>query len=291
MMAALVLLAAILGLLIPGPRRFAEDLLGSDSKRLWAGAMFLACLLLAEAARLHALNLGLALLVFSYTSVPTLALHGVKPGSGACWRDAVAILLLWLPLEFAAGATLVPKAAQSTLHTVAYGIAITLALMLFLLKRRLPGMEYNLPLRLSDFRNTLTGFAVSIPVLIPLGLWLGFLRPFHPMHFSVPGLLLRMLVIFAGTALPEEILFRSLIQNSVMQRIGPSRPWLAIVVAGLIFGCAHLDNGPQALPNWRYAVLASLAGMIFGAVFAKSSSVVASAMVHMAVDTTKHAWF
>ena len=111
------------------------------------------------------------------------------------------------------------------------------------------------------------------------------------MRFTVPGLLLRMLAIFVGTALPEEILFRSLIQNWITQRLGPSRLYLSICIAGLIFGCAHLDNGPQALPNWRYAILASLAGILFGTVFAKSSSVVASALVHMAVDTTKHAWF
>lgn len=291
MVAALVLLAVILCLLIPHVRRFSDVLLGGDFKRAFVGAFLLASVLLGEAARLHALSPRLALLVFGYVFAPTLVLSGVKPGSGASWRDAMAILLLWLPLEFAVGADLVPKTAQGTLHMVAYGVAITLALSLFLLARRLPGVKYNLPLRASDFRNALTGFAVSIPLLIPLGLWLGFLQPFHTMRFSVPGLLMRMLAIFAGTALPEEILFRSLIQNWVTQRLGPSRLWLAIVISGVIFGCAHLDNGPQALPNWRYAILASLAGVIFGAVFAKSSSVVASALVHMAVDTTKHAWF
>jgi membrane protease YdiL (CAAX protease family) len=291
MIAVLVLLAAILSLLVPSIQNRAQALLNGDCKRTVIVALVLSCLLLEEAARLHALSPRLTLLIFAYTLAPVLVLYRQKPGSGACWMDLAAILLLWLPLEFGAGANLVPKAAQEKLHAAAYGVAITLALTLFLLARRLPGMKYSLPLRVADFHNALIGFAVSIPLLIPLGLWLGFLTPMHAMRFTVPGLLGRMAAIFAGTALPEEILFRSLTQNWVMQRLGASRLVSAIVISGLIFGCAHLDNGPQALPNWRYAILASLAGILFGMVFAKSNSVVASALVHMAVDTTKHTWF
>jgi membrane protease YdiL (CAAX protease family) len=291
MVAAFVLLAVILCLLLPSVQSALQALLSRNRTAAVLVALLLSCVLLEEARRLHALSPRLALLVVAYVLAPTLILSGQAPGSRASWRDLAAILLLWLPLEFAVGASLVPNAAQGALHTIAYGVAITLALTLFLLARALPGMKYNLPLRASDFRNALVGFAVSVPLLIPLGLWLGFLAPFHPMRFTVPGLLLRMLAIFVGTALPEEILFRSLIQNWVMQRMGTSRLYLANVTSGLIFGCAHLDNGPQSLPNWRYAILASLAGILFGTVFAKSSSVVPSALVHMAVDTTKHAWF
>jgi membrane protease YdiL (CAAX protease family) len=295
MFLSLLLLAIVLCLLVPEIQRAARDLFASANAiaRLRVGtvAVLLSCLLLGQAALLHALSVQLALLGIGYTLAPTLVVIWQPPGSGASRRDLIAILLLSLPLEFAVGSGIVPKAAQGTLHTVAYGVAITLGLSLFLLARRLPAMKYNLPERASDFSNALAGYAVSVPLLIPLGLWLGFLQPLHAMRFTIPGLLLRMLAIFAGTALPEEILFRSLIQNWVMQRFGPSRMNAAIIVSGLIFGCAHLNNGPQALPNWRYGILATLAGMLFGTVFAKSSSVVASALVHMAVDTTKHAWF
>jgi membrane protease YdiL (CAAX protease family) len=96
-------------------------------------------------------------------------------------------------------------------------------------------------------------------------------------------------LILVGTALPEEILFRSLIQNLLMQRFGPGARTL--VAASLIFGCAHLDNGPQPLPNWRYMILATLAGLAYGRVFQKSSTVVSSAALHMLVDWTKHFFF
>ena len=62
---------------------------------------------------------------------------------------------------------------------MAYGIAILLALWLFLIFRELPGMKYNLPLRAWDFIAPLLGYAAVAPILIAAGLWLSFIQPFH----------------------------------------------------------------------------------------------------------------
>ena len=74
-----------------------------------------------------------------------------------------------------------------------------------------------------------------------------------------------------------------------MQRFGESARTLA--AASLIFGIAHLNNGPQALPNWRYVILATIAGVAYGKVFQRASSVTAPALLHMLVDWTKHFCF
>src|SRR5205814_8086311 len=126
------------------------------------------------------------------------------------------ILLLWLPLEFAAGATAIPTPLQGFAHTVAYGIAILLALWIFLIFRQLPGMKYNLPLRARDWIAPLAGYAAVAPILIVVGLWLSFIRPFHvPPGVTAGFVLTRFLLILAATALPEEILFRSLLPNNL----------------------------------------------------------------------------
>ena len=96
-------------------------------------------------------------------------------------------------------------------------------------------------------------------------------------------------IIFAGTALPEEILFRSLIQNLLMLRFGATTRTL--LLASFIFGCAHLDNGPQPVPNWRYMILATIAGVAYGRVFQRASTVISSAGLHTLVDWTKHFFF
>jgi len=74
-----------------------------------------------------------------------------------------------------------------------------------------------------------------------------------------------------------------------MQRFG--RTWQILLVASFIFGCAHLDNGPQPLPIWRYMIVATVAGLAYGKVFDSGSTVLSSAALHTLVDWTKHFFF
>jgi membrane protease YdiL (CAAX protease family) len=246
----------------------------------------------AVAVYFGAFSASLAGLLIAYTLAPTLFVYiqGPNKGGQPSWLDLVAILSLWLPLELAVGQQFIPKHIQGFLHSVAYGIAILLALVLFLGFRSLDGMKYNLPSTARDYWLPLAAFAVTAPILAGLGVALGFISPFHwPVNPSVGKLAGAFGVIFAGTALPEEILFRSLIQNLLMARFGPKTATL--MLASFIFGCAHLNNGPQALPNWRYMILATIAGFAYGWVFQKSSTVLSSAGLHALVDWTKHYFF
>jgi hypothetical protein len=258
--------------------------------RLFAVPAVLSAAFLALAAELGAFSFPLAALILAYTCLPVAVAYLARDTPPPTWMDFVIIALLWFPLEFSIGHQLIPKRAQNTLHLAAYGVSILLALSIFLLFRRLSGMKINLPRSGRDLVNLLLGFAACAPVLIALGRVIGFLPPFHlPVQPSATRIGSQYLIILAATALPEEILFRGLIQNSIAQRFGTSARTL--LLAAFIFGCAHLDNGPQPLPNWRYMILATIAGVAYGRVFQKSSSVVSSALLHMMVDWTKHFFF
>ena len=163
-----------------------------------------------------------------------------------------------------------PRAAQGFLHSVAYGIAILLGLTLFIGYRSFPGLKYTWPKSRRDLWLTLAGFALLAPVLIVIGIPIGFLPPPHLPTRSAGAMAGAFGIIFAGTALPEEILFRSLIQNLLMLRFGATTRTL--LLAAFIFGCAHLDNGPQPVPNWRYMILATIAGVAYGKVFQRAST-------------------
>jgi len=286
-----VLLSLVLAFLAPGVQNRTRQLLSSHPRLLFAVPSALTGAFCTLAAREGAFSLSLAALIGVYTFAPAVLAFAPgpalvkKPG----WRECAIILGLWLPLEFSAGQHLIPKPAQGFLHSVAYGVAILLALVIFLGFRSLPGMKYNAP-RWRDLAYGVAGFLITAPVLIVLGRALDFIPPFHaPSHPSAGRIGLTFALILAGTALPEEILFRSLIQNWFTQRYGFSLRVLA--VSGFIFGCAHLDNGPQPLPNWRYMILATVAGVAYGKVFQKSSSVFSSAAFHALVDATKHVFF
>lgn len=284
-------LALLLAFLLPPVPALVKKRLRSRPKALFALPALLAATFCLVAWRLDALSLPLVLLIVAYTLVPTVCffVQGADAGA-ATWLDLAVILMLWLPVELNLGARWIPRHAQGLLHTVAYGTALTLALVLFLGFRGMKGMKYNLPTRLMDFVDPLIAYLAVAPVLIALGLALRFLPWFHvPGNLSALGVARTFGLIFAATALPEEILFRSLIQNWLMQKFGSTTG--VLIAASVIFGCAHLNNGPQPLPNWRYMILATIAGLAYGKVFQRASSAVASMTLHALVDATKHVFF
>ena len=261
------------------------------SRAIWVAPVLLAAIFAGAAALAGAFSVALVLMVLLYLVLPVACASaaGRGPTKEPALLDFAAILLLWLPLEFAAGAQLVPRPAQGFLHSVAYGIAILLCLTLWLGFRPIEGMKYNAPRQARDWWLPLVGFAAVAPVLIAVGIAIEFIPPPHLATRSPGTMAAAVGIIFAGTALPEEILFRALIQNFLMLRFGSG--WRTLIVASVIFGAAHLDNGPQPLPNWRYMIEATIAGMAYGRVFQKASSVSSSAMLHTAVDWTKHYYF
>jgi membrane protease YdiL (CAAX protease family) len=232
--------------------------------------------------------LGLAA---AWTLAPAAAVYANDPGeSGRRWLDLAAILLLWLPIEFTAGKELIPQRAWGLVNITARGSAISLALVLFLIFRDMKGMKYNLPRRRADFLNPALGYLALVPVLAFLGLKFGFMGPFRvPGSLTAAGIGLVWLKILAGVALPEELLFRALIQNWIMRNFGFR--YASLAAAALVFGAAHLDNPPGPLPNWHYMILASIAGFVFGLVYWKSSSILSSAGLHALVNTTRHVFF
>jgi len=284
-------LAAVLSLLATGFQGRLQAFLHRRPPCIWIAPLLLSAIFGAAAWLAGAFSVALPLLVLVYTAVPVLC--AFVQGAGSVQRpaalDFVTILLMWLPLEFAAGASLVPRPAQGFLHGVAYGISILLGLILFIGFRSFPGLKFNPPRRAADYWLPVAVFAIVAPLLAVAGIALGFIPPPHGPVASAGRMLGAGGLIYVGTALPEEILFRSLIQNLLMLRFGAGTRTL--IAASLIFGAAHLDNGPQPLPNWRYFILATIAGLAYGKVFQRASTVLSSAGLHMLVDWTKHFFF
>jgi membrane protease YdiL (CAAX protease family) len=134
-----------------------------------------------------------------------------------------------------------------------------------------------------DIRQALMGLVAFALAGIPLGLWTGFLR-FGPEFRPPADILVGFIGGYAFTALPEELLFRGLIQNLLAGRV--RYRWLSLAVTSVIFGISHLNNGTAgfAVPNWTYAVMATLAGLAYGWVWMRTRKVSASAITHALVN-------
>ena len=108
------------------------------------GMIFVAALVLAAffsmiAAGIYAWSAPLALLMLGYTMAPAAVAYAIRKMRPPVAADFLIILLLWLPLEFSAGERWTPKYAQGLLHMAAYGVSVTLGLVIFLGFRRLGG--------------------------------------------------------------------------------------------------------------------------------------------------------
>ena len=93
--------------------------------------------------------------------------------------------------------------------------------------------------------------------------------------------------ILCFTAWPEEFLFRGLLQNLLSR--STSSETVGWITASILFGFSHITN--MHFPNWRYVLLATIAGLFYGWTWRKTGSIFASAIVHAAVDILWHLFF
>ena len=155
----------------------------------------------------------------------------------------------------------------------------------FLAVRRLEGVGFDLRLRLSDVRIGVRELAIYAPIAIALGLSLGFLH-FHAYIPPVSHVVLGWIFTFFFIAVPEELFFRGWMQNLLERRLG--RHW-ALLTTAVLFGLSHFNK--RALHfNWRYVVLAVLAGVFYGRAWRQERRVGASAITHASVDTLWSLW-
>lgn len=117
-------------------------------------------------------------------------------------------------------------------------------------------------------------FAVVVVVVMTLSLALGYVRWDPKLPAWWPMWVWSMVCL---TALPEEAAFRGVAQTWIAHRFDSA--WPAIVVAGVLFGLAHLAGGPA------YVVLASAAGIGYGWVFASTRSIGAAIATHAGLNT------
>ena len=197
------------------------------------------------------------------------------------WQDFAVLLSLglavdlrWFEAAWPAG-----MAAQGKMVLLDAGI------FGFLVVRRLDGVGFNLRLNGKDVRRGLGEYALYAVIAIPLGLWLGFLH-FHAVWPSPLRAVGAFVFTFLFIAIPEELFFRGWVQNLLERRIGRMR---ALGLTAVLFGLAHWNK--QTLHfNWRYVVMAAIAGVFYGRAWRAQRRVGASALTHASVDTTWSLW-
>jgi CAAX protease family protein len=230
-----------------------------------------------------------ALKLAAYVLTPSLLLlpDRLEPAQTASWRDfaALAALAVPIPAHWLQGIWEWPEELYFFLPL----IAVSASLWAFVVVRGLEDVGYSLAWRRRDVTKGVANFvAFAIPAL-PLGYALDFIR-FHAHQVPAGEFAFQFLGIYLTIAIPEELLFRGLLQNLLTKTIRRGPPGrYALIIASVIFGASHFHHAP--IPNWRYCIMATLAGLLYGNAYQARGRISCSALTHTLVDTIWRFWF
>jgi len=198
------------------------------------------------------------------------------------WRDAIMLLVLGLAVDL----RWFDGAWPAGLRALNELLLVDMGLYGFLAIRQLSGTGFDFHLRWSDWKSGWRELIYFTPLVLTLGLALGFIHP-HANLPPVGAAALRWVGIFFFTAAPEELFFRGWVQNLLERRVGRR---MALVIASVLFGLSHF-NKRAAHFNWRYVLLATIAGIFYGRAWRERRRVAASTITHASVDWIWGLWF
>jgi membrane protease YdiL (CAAX protease family) len=274
-------------ILLFAARGVAEGLaarFGAASGYLHGVAVFLVYLIYAFGTNTFAFTrvAAIACLVF----IPLALAASAERKPPGCWQDFLTIAGIWIAVKFSPAHWLWPYPGGRLAYVFTVLLCLNVALAAFVLLRRTNGIGYSIGWGRHWGFFVLASFLVFSCIAIPLGRAMHFIE-FAPRFGEWKSLPLLSLGILFFTAWPEELLFRGLLQNMLARASNSDLAgWWT---ASILFGFSHITN--NGFPNWRYVLLASIAGFFYGWTWRKTGSIFASALVHAAVDITWHFLF
>jgi uncharacterized protein len=274
-------------MLLFAARGVAEGLaarFGTASGYLLGVAVFLVYLIYAFGTNTFAFTRTAAIagLVF----LPLALAGSAERKPPGCWQEFFTIAGIWIAVKFSPSHWLWPYPGGRLAYVFTVLLCLNVALAAFVLLRRANGIGYSIGWGRHWGFFVLASFIFFGCIAVPLGRAMHFIE-FAPRFGEWKSLPLLSLGILFFTAWPEEFLFRGLLQN-MLARASKSdlAGWWT---ASILFGFSHITN--NGFPNWRYVLLASIAGLFYGWTWRKTGSIFASALVHAAVDVMWHFLF
>jgi hypothetical protein len=262
-----------------GAGEWLRERLSTRTLRVIAGAI-LGIPYLVFAIPAGQLQWTIALLMFGLPVVLATLLES-SSSAQMTWQDVVALttLVAVYMLKVLASAWPIYLEALSKLYVA------DVALYLYVVVRALPGMGYSFLPAASDFVIGLREWLFFLPFGIGLGTALSFTH-FHTRVPTSTGVAVGVVATFLLVAVPEEMFFRGVLQNLLDTRF---RPWVALAIASALFGLSHFNKG--AAFNWRYVLLATIAGVFYGRAWKARHRLLASMITHTLVDVVWSLWF
>jgi membrane protease YdiL (CAAX protease family) len=223
-----------------------------------------------------------AIIVIAFPVLLAAFLETSKLSAQMTWRDGAVLAIIVAAYFFKWLHAAWPLPWEAPLPKL---FLADVALYCFLVVRKLEGTGYVLIPTVSSFWIGVGEWAFYVPIAIGLGEWTGFIH-FHSTVPAVGKTAASIVITFLLIALPEELFFRAILQNLLETRLGRMP---ALFTAAILFGLSHFNHG--ATFNWRYVLLAAIAGIFYGRAWRARRQVLASVVTHTLVDVVWSIWF
>ncbi len=275
-------------LALPSWLHAARGIAGGRTARWFFGAGLVAALVPERLVRGDAVDLVAPLL---YVAAALLLTADRERGSAARWRDLIVVAALWLPLEL--GRSIGIQGDFVLLRL----LGLNVLFLLFVIERPVWEPGRLVPSCRRELLWGLGAWAGFVALAIPISMASGFAMP-GISDRSTGGWSLLMISTFWIVALPEEALFRGVIQKQLERAFG--RLWPALLIASVLFGLSHLNNAAgwswahlltPSVWGWPYVGLATLAGVAYGLAYHRTGNIAAPTLTHFLVDVTWRGFF
>ncbi len=198
------------------------------------------------------------------------------------WRDWLVLAILGISVDLHFFDRAWPVAGLSGIPKLLF---VDAGLYGYLVIRPIGNIGFDFRIRRPDLLAGLREFLYFAPIALIIGFALGFLH-LHPTVSNPLAFAAGWLFTFFFVAMPEELFFRGLMLNLLERRVGPQR---ALIITSLLFGLAHF-NKRAAYFNWRYVIIAAVAGIFYGRAWLAERRLIASSITHATVDTVWSIW-
>lgn len=219
---------------------------------------------------------ALKLLGITAIALGVYALFPVR-SPGLSWQDAMVLLVTAVPIYMGWYREIWP--APVYLDVMARLFLVSMAAFAVLSLRPLADVGYEWRLESGDWVEGAKQLAFFSAIGLPLGLAMHFIA-WHPRREGILGVASSFVGIFLFIAVTEELFFRGMLQNLLEKSI--ANKYVARGIASAIFGISHIHHG---FPNWRYVIMAAIAGWFYGTAWHNRRGIIASCVTHAAVDT------
>jgi uncharacterized protein len=198
------------------------------------------------------------------------------------WRDWLVLAILGVSVDLHFFDRAWPVSGLSGIPKLLF---VDAGLYGYLVIRPIGNIGFDFRIRRPDLLVGLREFLYFAPIAIILGFTIGFLHIHHtlsnPLAFAAGWLF-----TFFFVAMPEELFFRGLMLNMLERRMSSKR---ALITTSLLFGLAHFNKRTTNF-NWRYVIVAAVAGFFYGHAWLARRRLIASAITHATVDTVWSIW-